>query len=366
VLILTAWTRLRQLPGRGEGSRSGSLVLGRLDVRLAGMRQSPACLFAAVLLAAGLTAGCGGGGGGSGKRFTASTASLASTTPSAVRTSTTYAATTRTSASPPSPPGGPSGPQRPTAPSRRILAEQVTAVVRHYYDAIDAQDYDTAWNRLSAALQSRLGGESRWMAGYQTTTSTILRGVRATSVSPTAGTVAVQLASEDLDACADDVRQRFAGALQLGRSSGRWQITDMSVQKVAGGTPVRNLNDCPASGPSTPPATTPRSFCATHACIPNFGNGTGYIVQCNDGTWSHSGGRPGACSDHGGESSGTSPSAPPAPPSDNMPPSAGNGYTIPDSSPGSPPSYGQCADGSTTQNAGHPGACSHHGGLAEP
>jgi hypothetical protein len=45
-------------------------------------------------------------------------------------------------------------------------------------------------------------------------------------------------------------------------------------------------------------------FCGTHACIDNFDNGTGYTVQCADGTWSHSGGRPGACSWHGGEAGG--------------------------------------------------------------
>jgi hypothetical protein len=43
------------------------------------------------------------------------------------------------------------------------------------------------------------------------------------------------------------------------------------------------------------------SFCSTHDCIPNFPNGIGFIVQCADGTWSHSGGIQGACSDHGGE-----------------------------------------------------------------
>ena len=43
------------------------------------------------------------------------------------------------------------------------------------------------------------------------------------------------------------------------------------------------------------------SFCSTHDCIDNFDNGTGYIVECADGEWSHSGGRPGACSYHGGE-----------------------------------------------------------------
>jgi hypothetical protein len=42
-------------------------------------------------------------------------------------------------------------------------------------------------------------------------------------------------------------------------------------------------------------------FCASHACIGNFGNGNGYVVQCADGTWSRSGGEQGACSYHGGE-----------------------------------------------------------------
>jgi hypothetical protein len=48
-------------------------------------------------------------------------------------------------------------------------------------------------------------------------------------------------------------------------------------------------------------------FCSTHPCIENFYNGSGYIVQCNDGMWSHSGGLSGACSYHGGESGTTYP-----------------------------------------------------------
>jgi hypothetical protein len=51
----------------------------------------------------------------------------------------------------------------------------------------------------------------------------------------------------------------------------------------------------------TPPAPQGGGFCSTHTCIPNFDNGTGAIVQCQDGEWSHSGGEPGACSHHGGE-----------------------------------------------------------------
>lgn len=53
-------------------------------------------------------------------------------------------------------------------------------------------------------------------------------------------------------------------------------------------------------------------FCDTHECIPSFSEGTGSIVQCADGMWSHSGGRPGACSHHGGvreNAASTGPSA---------------------------------------------------------
>jgi hypothetical protein len=41
--------------------------------------------------------------------------------------------------------------------------------------------------------------------------------------------------------------------------------------------------------------------CGYFDCIPNFDNGVGYMVQCNDGMYSMSGGRRGACSYHSGE-----------------------------------------------------------------
>ena len=31
-------------------------------------------------------------------------------------------------------------------------------------------------------------------------------------------------------------------------------------------------------------------FCSTHECISNFDNGNGYVIECTDGTYSHSGG----------------------------------------------------------------------------
>jgi hypothetical protein len=103
------------------------------------------------------------------------------------------------------------------------------------------------------------------------------------------------------------------------------------------------------------------SFCDTHACIANFDNGSGYIVRCNDGMWSHSGGLSGACSYHGGESSnvyegsgsndygsGGSDYGGSGAGTDLGP---GNGYTV------------TCADGSISHSGGIQGACSHHGGV---
>lgn len=46
----------------------------------------------------------------------------------------------------------------------------------------------------------------------------------------------------------------------------------------------------------------PPDFCTYFNCIPSFWQNTnGYVDECNDGTYSHSGGVRGACSRHGGE-----------------------------------------------------------------
>jgi hypothetical protein len=46
----------------------------------------------------------------------------------------------------------------------------------------------------------------------------------------------------------------------------------------------------------------PSNFCSYFNCIPSFWKSTnGYVDQCKDGTYSHSGGRSGACSSHTGE-----------------------------------------------------------------
>jgi cytoskeletal protein RodZ len=47
--------------------------------------------------------------------------------------------------------------------------------------------------------------------------------------------------------------------------------------------------------------TPPSDICSYFTCIDNFWNGTGYMVECADGTYSMSGGHRGVCSYHGGE-----------------------------------------------------------------
>lgn len=44
----------------------------------------------------------------------------------------------------------------------------------------------------------------------------------------------------------------------------------------------------------------PSGFCGYFACIANFGNGRGYVVECKDQTYSKSGGIQGSCSRYGG------------------------------------------------------------------
>jgi hypothetical protein len=44
----------------------------------------------------------------------------------------------------------------------------------------------------------------------------------------------------------------------------------------------------------------PTNFCTYFNCITTFWNGQGYVVECQDTTYSKSGGRSGSCSHHGG------------------------------------------------------------------
>lgn len=59
------------------------------------------------------------------------------------------------------------------------------------------------------------------------------------------------------------------------------------------------INYCGTGLPITS-SNLPSGVCSAFKCIANFTNGTGYMVECTDGTVSMSGGDSGACSGHGG------------------------------------------------------------------
>lgn len=70
-------------------------------------------------------------------------------------------------------------------------------------------------------------------------------------------------------------------------------------------TPVKTgVNGNPWGYDFSPGATIlspPADFCSYFACIPSFWKGQGYVVECQDGMYAKSGGRPGSCSHHGSE-----------------------------------------------------------------
>jgi hypothetical protein len=68
--------------------------------------------------------------------------------------------------------------------------------------------------------------------------------------------------------------------------------------------PITGVNGNPWGydfAPGAPIYNPPAAFCRYFSCIPNFPNGTGYVVECQDLMYSLSGGNRGACSYHGGE-----------------------------------------------------------------
>ena len=108
-------------------------------------------------------------------------------------------------------------------------------------------------------------------------------------------------------------------------------VTQLAVTPVPSSSPQPSPNPTPRPSPAASPTNVPQpppqnlcgappnpwgynfcggsliyappgNFCSYFNCIASFWKSTnGYVDECQDGTYSHSGGRPGACSYHGGE-----------------------------------------------------------------
>jgi hypothetical protein len=82
-------------------------------------------------------------------------------------------------------------------------------------------------------------------------------------------------------------------------------VTETTPAATASSPPTPSTPS-PSSGPAiegvgSSSHDTDAQFCAMNQCIGAFTTEPGTIVQCADGTYSHSGGISGACSRHGGE-----------------------------------------------------------------
>lgn len=164
-------------------------------------------------------------------------------------------------------------------------------VVQRYFAAISAQDYQQAWDLGGKNIESSYDA---FVAGLETTERD-----DATVVGVDGETVSVDLVAQQTDGSAKE----FTGTYTVRDGV----IVAADVAEVGGGTDPGG-DACGA--PPNPfgytfcggqqinePAV---DFCAYFDCIANFDKGQGYVEQCQDETFSRSGGRPGVCSDHGG------------------------------------------------------------------
>jgi hypothetical protein len=145
--------------------------------------------------------------------------------------------------------------------ARRERRERaVEGAVRDFYREVDFGQYESAWVRLTPAVQSALGGFEAWRGGYEFSVSTRVSNVTAVEARPRSAVVLFKLRSEDIDECANDVVQRFSGRWELARVGPHWRATSIGAEKVAGATPVTSVEDCPGYGEELegiPPAEVP-------------------------------------------------------------------------------------------------------------
>lgn len=222
--------------------------------------------------------------------------STSSTTAGASVSSTQPA--TATSAAPSATSASPAAVQQPRFPGP-------LATIERYWRDIGAHSYGAAYGYLASGSVPQTKAQFVSEEQQAQIHSVSFRG-SLTSASSTAATVSVQslTTTDSKFGC-----RTWSGTYQLTRRTSGWVITQASLtptpcssaQSPASTGTATTTAPSQVEGPGSTSHATDVQFCTTHTCIPNFANGNGYIVQCVDGEWSHSGGLSGACSYHGGE-----------------------------------------------------------------
>jgi hypothetical protein len=182
----------------------------------------------------------------------------------------------------------PSTPAPTTAsPSSDVSA---AAVVEAYFAAINAENYEEAWSLGG----DNLGGSyAQFAAGFAATDTDAVQ-----ILSTSGSTVTVDLTSTQTDG----TQQQYTGTYTVtGQAISSASISQAGAPPSAStcGAPANpyGYTFCDVGSHVTNP---PTDICTYFkSCIENFWNGRGYMVECNDGTYSMSGGIEDACSDHG-------------------------------------------------------------------
>jgi hypothetical protein len=217
------------------------------------------------------------------------------------------------------------GATAPTPPtlSGQAAAAAVVQTLRRYEQAFSNHDAAALASLLAPSVQ-RYGvgsggcttsrGRTAVLAVYRSQFATGSGQYRLPGLSPSAVSITGDAARVALPyrlSSGSSGHVRFV----LHPSAGTWQISSIAASctpsaarptqaptSQASPTQTRPATPTapPVEGPGSTSHATDSEFCATHDCIGSFTTEPGYIVQCSDGTYSHSGGISGSCSRHGG------------------------------------------------------------------
>lgn len=101
-----------------------------------------------------------------------------------------------------------------------------------YYDDITKRNMQSAYGRLSDAMQNQMGVYENFASGYETTISSQASEVKVVSSSDTQASLSYLLTSKDRTDSGKTKVQTFRGQATLQKGAdGAWKIADMNVKK---------------------------------------------------------------------------------------------------------------------------------------
>ena len=113
---------------------------------------------------------------------------------------------------------------------------QLTAedTIRQYFQNLNANHYEEAWERLSPEVQTQFGGFESWVGGYETTESTTITGLDSIENEQNNARYRVEIKAVDAGACDAALVRNFAGEWALVKEGDEWTVTEAAFAQVGG------------------------------------------------------------------------------------------------------------------------------------